>query len=473
MGEIQPNKVNVGKIWGRWGKCGERFLSLLKQLNTYIMATISYIIKASSNADLAKVYARLKDGRFIDQTSSTGIAVPPLFWDKKRETVIIKGRNNLNNNALIDEMQAITDRLSDLKEYITRQYAAKAGENIDKGWLKDTISAFLNSIDPSRNKMLNLNNYIVQYIAEMKAGERKNSKGLLYSPGTIKNKVSFYSELCKFQEETGKKYDFNDITIDFYNAFVDFFNKKNYSPNTTGKHIKSLKEMMTAAREEGLHQNFQTTLKAFKILSCEADTIYLTREEITAIERLNLSASKHKDLDLCRDIFLVGVYVTQRYSDYHRINKTNLITLENGKKAVKLTQQKTKAKVVIPCSQELLAILAKYDYNLPPTYSQFINENIKIVCRMAGIKQKVEHVQTKGAKVVTEQIEKFRLVTTHTARRTGATLMYLEGVDTLSIMKITGHKTEKEFKKYIRVGEEENALILSNNRFYNRLTIAK
>lgn len=92
---------------------------------------------------------------------------------------------------------------------------------------------------------------------------------------------------------------------------------------------------------------------------------------------------------------------------------------------------------------------------------------------MAGIKQKVEHVQTKGATIITEQIEKYRLVTTHTARRTGATLMYLEGVDTLSIMKITGHKTEKEFKKYIRVGEEENALILSNNRFYNRLTIAK
>lgn len=437
------------------------------------MATISYIIKASAKADLAKVYARLKDGRSIDQTSSTGISVPPVFWDKKRETVIIKGRNNLNNNALIDEMQAIVDRLSDLKEYITRQYAALAGGNISKEWLKEVIAAFLDSIDPSRNKALSLNNYILQYIVEMKSGERKNNKGLLYSPGTIKNKTSFYSEFCKFQEETGKMYDFNDITIDFYNDFVDFFNEKNYSPNTTGKHIKSLKEIMTAAREEGLHQNFQTTLKAFKILSCEADTIYLTREEITAIEKLNLSATRHKDLDLCRDIFLVGIYVTQRYSDYRRINKTNLITLENGKKAVKLTQQKTKAKVVIPCSRELLAILSKYDYNLPPTYSQFINENIKTVCLMAGIKQKVEHVQTKGATIITEQIEKYRLVTTHTARRTGATLMYLEGVDTLSIMKITGHKTEKEFKKYIRIGEEENAIILSNSRFYNRLTISQ
>ena len=89
---------------------------------------------------------------------------------------------------------------------------------------------------------------------------------------------------------------------------------------------------------------------------------------------------------------------------------------------------------------------------------------------MARINQKVEHKQTKGAKVITEQIEKYKLVTTHTARRTGATLLYLEGVDVLAIMKITGHKTEREFRKYIRVGEEENALILSNNDFYNRLS---
>ena len=44
--------------------------------------------------------------------------------------------------------------------------------------------------------------------------------------------------------------------------------------------------------------------------------------------------------------------------------------------------------------------------------------------------------------------------------------MYMEGMDTLSVMKITGHKTEKEFKKYIRVGEEENALLVSTSKFF-------
>ena len=95
-----------------------------------------------------------------------------------------------------------------------------------------------------------------------------------------------------------------------------------------------------------------------------------------------------------------------------------------------------------------------------------MNDNIKTFCRMAVITGKVERVAIRGARKVTEHIEKYKLVTTHTARRTGATLMYLEGVDTLSVMRITGHKTEKEFMKYIRVGEEENAALVAKSKFF-------
>lgn len=440
------------------------------------MATSFYL--RSKKGETSTIFARVRSRKNnLDIRISTMLETVVTDWENahKSETRL-KNFRNTKGKALFEKLDKIEATLNNmLDEDITTEAIADR--------IKAIVFAEEIAAEEERKKLeeekrkaelaTDLNSYIQQYIAEMQSGQRKNNKGLLYSPGTIKNKISFYSELCKYQEETGRVYNFNDITIDFYNDFVDFFNRKSYSPNTTGKHIKSLKEMMTAAREEGLHENYQTTLRAFKILSCEADTIYLTREEITAIEKLDLSAAKHKELDLCRDIFLVGVYIAQRYSDYHRINSTNIIILENGKQAIKLTQQKTKTKVVIPCSPALLRILAKYDCNLPSTYSQFINDNIKIVCRMAKINQKVEHVETKGAKVVTTQIEKYKLVTTHTARRTGATLMYLEGIDTLSIMKITGHKTEKEFKKYIRVGEEENALILSNSKFYNRLTVNK
>lgn len=173
-------------------------------------------------------------------------------------------------------------------------------------------------MDKSRGRkaariIIDLNAYIQKYIDEMRSGTRKNNKGMLYSPGTIKNKVSFQSEFNKFQENTGHRYNYDDITMDFYNDFIDFFNDKEYSSNTTGKHIKSLKEIMAAAFAEGLRKNTQSSLRSFNILSTEAGMVYLTRQEITAIENLNLSGEEHKVLLLCRDIFLVGVYTAQRF----------------------------------------------------------------------------------------------------------------------------------------------------------------
>ncbi len=148
---------------------------------------------------------------------------------------------------------------------------------------------------------------------------------------------------------------------------------------------------MTAARGEGLHANIETLQRAFKIMSCESDTIYLTRKENESLENLDLSTPKDAELDICRDVFLVGVYTLQRYSDYHRISKENVIILANKKKAISLRQQKTNAKVVIPCNARLTEILAKYNDTLPRTYSQMVNDNIKLICLRAKITHKIEH----------------------------------------------------------------------------------
>jgi integrase len=67
---------------------------------------------------------------------------------------------------------------------------------------------------------------------------------------------------------------------------------------------------------------------------------------------------------------------------------------------------------------------------------------------------------------IKKEIPKYELIKTHTARRSGATYMYLDGVPNLSIMKITGHKTEREFLKYIRVSKEETAEMLANHEYF-------
>ena len=117
---------------------------------------------------------------------------------------------------------------------------------------------------------------------------------------------------------------------------------------------------------------------------------------------------------------------------------------------ISLIQKKTGAQVSIPVSSELKGILEKYDYCLPHLEDQVINRYLKDICKEAGLTESVEILETKGGTPVRNRYPKWDLVHTHTARRTGATLMYLSGMDLYDIMKITGHTTPVMLKKYIK-----------------------
>ncbi len=52
---------------------------------------------------------------------------------------------------------------------------------------------------------------------------------------------------------------------------------------------------------------------------------------------------------------------------------------------------------------------------------------------------------------------KWKLVTSHTARRSFATNAYKAGVPMPSIVKITGHKKTTTFLNYIKLDEREHA----------------
>jgi hypothetical protein len=55
---------------------------------------------------------------------------------------------------------------------------------------------------------------------------------------------------------------------------------------------------------------------------------------------------------------------------------------------------------------------------------------------------------------------KWEMVMTHTARRSFCTNMYLRGIPTPTIMAISGHRTEKNFYKYIKADGMEHARIM-------------
>ena len=165
---------------------------------------------------------------------------------------------------------------------------------------------------------------------------------------------------------------------------------------------------------------------------------------------------------------MIGCYTALRFSDYCRISKENILTRVNGK-VIEITTKKTGQKVIIPIHPYLLQILKKYDYNVPKTHEQKINQRIKIIGQLAEINEDITIESVQGGMKVKKTVKKYELIKTHTARRSGATNMYLLDMNTIDIMKITGHKTETSFMKYIKVTKEETADKLAKHPFFNPL----
>ncbi len=118
------------------------------------------------------------------------------------------------------------------------------------------------------------------------------------------------------------------------------------------------------------------------------------------------------------------------------------------------------------------SILEKYDYQLPriPSNQKF-NDYIKKVAELAGINEQITTEITKGGFKVMGTTEKFNLVTSHTARRSFATNAFLNDVPSIAIMKITGHKTESAFMKYIKMSAKDNAKKMQLHPFFNMAVV--
>ncbi|MGN6492896.1 MAG: tyrosine-type recombinase/integrase [Agriterribacter sp.] len=90
------------------------------------------------------------------------------------------------------------------------------------------------------------------------------------------------------------------------------------------------------------------------------------------------------------------------------------------------------------------------------TNSEF-NRHIKTIGKLAGIDQLIKFSYKKGSKSINVSKQKFDWITSHTVRRSFCTNEFLAGTPVKLIMKISGHKNEKDFYRYIRITPEEAA----------------
>lgn len=193
----------------------------------------------------------------------------------------------------------------------------------------------------------------------------------------------------------------------------------------------------------------------------EIPSIYLSMNDIARIYYFQGLTKKQEAI---RDLFIVGCLTSLRYSDLVTLQKENF----SDKFITKLTV-KTGVKVIIPLHDFVKDIYKKYDGNLPKISVQHFNRYIKLICKKIGLIDPINQTFTRGGIIVTETKEKWELVSSHTARRSGATNLYNTGrIRIQDLMQVTGHKTEKSFMRYIKTSKEEMADNIAGDNYYKR-----
>jgi integrase len=190
-------------------------------------------------------------------------------------------------------------------------------------------------------------------------------------------------------------------------------------------------------------------LTDFKILDEETDAIYLTPAEIDAIYKVDLSAHPH--LGRFRDMFVLGCLTGLRFSDYSSLRPEDI---RNGMLYKK--QGKSDHWVVIPLRATAFDIIVnRFNSKIPKTTNEELNRHIKKIGQLAGINIPIKVSYKKGNQDIIVTKPKYAWITSHTCRRSFCTNEFLAGTPPELIMKISGHKSLKDFYKYIRITPEE------------------
>ena len=407
------------------------------------MATITFFTRSTNPDKKVNVRVRFRHGKKINIYAKSGLEVFPQQFSN--ETHNISQRVNYEDKA--------KDRkyLNSLDETIQKEY--KDLKDLPTSyWLNKVIDKF-RFPEKYEAKPITLFSFIRGFID--KAPTRVNPKS--GRPVCYKMQREYartFHFLKEFCIKKNREYDFKDIDLDFYEDFVEYLLSQGLATNTTGKKIQTLKVFLNAATDKGVNTSLKFKSRRFYTLTEESENIYLTPGDLQKLYDLDLSTNKR--LEKVRDLFMVGCWTGLRFSDLKQVKPDNI-----KNELISIKQQKTGAKVIIPLQPIIKEILKKYDGVLPrPISNQNFNKYLKEVAKKAKLNTPFEKTITKGGLALTKKHKKWELTTTHTARRSFATNLYKSGFPAISIMAITGHKTETSFLKYVKVTPEEHAKLL-------------
>ena len=378
-----------------------------------------FLNKPNSNISPIRLRYYIKSEKKIFNYS-TGISIDPKNWNKENRMPKAKA------GAAGFELKQIT---SQLNRYVEELHTSINNIELeDKPVTREELKKRLNQ----RFKYVFVKNTTLLDHLDAFIGEKvsfgKYQNRTIDKYNALKNKIIYFKKDAKL----------TDINKKFMIDFINFLRlKHNMTDITLNRNIGYLKTFLKWCRYSGF--KIDETYNQVTVSTRDADHIHLSKLQVHLLSTLKLN----KTLDKYRDLFLIGVYSGQRFSDYTVFKKSDVV---NGR--IEKRAEKTDYKSYIPISKNLEKLLDKWDWRLPKVSNQKFNQNIKEVCRIAGFTEEVTRTTYIGNKKI-ESIEPFyKRVGSHTARRTFITLAANASVPDHVIMAICGIRDSKTLKTY-------------------------
>lgn len=246
----------------------------------------------------------------------------------------------------------------------------------------------------------------------------------------------------RIEEFMKAKYNITDIALKeinhmFITDFETYLRTVSLcNENTTAKFMQTFRMIVIMAKNNGWI--YTDPFMNYKIRLKRVDRGYLTEQEIQKILKKKFPT---KRLEQVRDVFIFSCFTGLSYIDIKTLKASEICTSFDGKLWIMRHRQKTDTPVNVPLLKIPLAILKKYDGQLPkgellPVLSnQKLNSYLKEIADLCGINKNI---------------------TFHLARHTFSTTVTLaKGVPIETVSKMLGHTNIETTQIYARITNDK------------------
>ena len=371
----------------------------------------------------APIHFRIIKHRKIRYISS-GIMLDEKFWDNRNSKIKGTHPNSKRlNSYLSNKHTELQDKVFEYETHTKSLSSSRIKEHV-MGKKPEDFFAFAEEV-------------LQDYLNAGKIGTYDKNRAIL-------GKLRIFLK--------GKSLDFQDITPRFLIKYEKYLRDDlGNSIGTIGNTLKFIRKVFNDAIRQDLVEIYQNPFLKYKIKTGKSQRVYLTEEELRAIEELNLVPGSR--MELHRDMFVFAAYTGGiRVSDVLRLQ-----WMDFDGTHIHVTIQKTKGQLSIKLPKKAIAIikaqegkskrfifpmlLDSIDLDDPlqvdrkiSSGTAYINKNLKFIAEQASIKKKLSF---------------------HISRHTWATRALRKGISIDKVSKLMGHAAIKETQIYAKIVGEE------------------